>query len=569
MTVTYTQKVSECRGFGSFWRLLFRWRGSIYKLVWPDTLVYCLLYFICSLVYRFALNEEQRRTFEHLSLYCDYFRNLIPISFVLGFYVSVVVQRWWEQYLTIPWPDDFALLCTAYIKGKQGTARAVRATLLRYVNLSCVLTFANISPKVHKKFPTHKEMLEAGYITPHEMRILQEQKTRTSVSLATLPLMWSCKVLESARSSGFVRDDFGLRMLIEEVTKLRNKAGMLGRWTDISIPLVYTQVVTLAVYSFFFFSVLGRQFLDPAQKYPNRTIDFIVPIFTLLQFFFYMGWLKVAESLVNPFGEDDDDFDLDLILERHLKMSYLLGDVTPSEDPVELDDMCWDKVIPGMFGRSTADTGLLGHAKDPAWGSHFCMNLEKGDLGRSDLGLGKVSLGCGDPRRGDLRCGDPGKCSPEFKSGGSELETVILTPEPSPEDHFQFLWEEMDLSGPSEQARTSENQTPLVPGSSTRAEDGEQGHGNLGPIIQGNANRGHANHGHLNQGKGYQDGVKQGLVNQANSIPANQGSNNPGCTNQCHSCQHDPGTHFLSNRRRSMIDSECVLEGVTNPMYTD
>ncbi len=29
---------------------------------------------------------------------------------------------------------------------------------------------------------------------------------------------------------------------------------------------------------------------------------------TALQFIFYVGWMKVAESLMNPLGEDDDDF---------------------------------------------------------------------------------------------------------------------------------------------------------------------------------------------------------------------------------------------------------------------
>ena len=29
--------------------------------------------------------------------------------FVLGFYVSLVVQRWWEQYMLLPWPDSFAI----------------------------------------------------------------------------------------------------------------------------------------------------------------------------------------------------------------------------------------------------------------------------------------------------------------------------------------------------------------------------------------------------------------------------------------------------------------------------
>lgn len=33
----------------------------------------------------------------------------------------------------------------------------------------------------------------------------------------------------------------------------------------------------------------------------------MVPLFmTALQFTFYVGWMKVAESLMNPLGEDDE-----------------------------------------------------------------------------------------------------------------------------------------------------------------------------------------------------------------------------------------------------------------------
>lgn len=56
---------------------------------------------------------------------------------------------------------------------------------------------------------------------------------------------------------------------------------------------LHIQVVTIAVYSFFAFCVIGRQFLDPNKEHKEHKIDMYIPVFTLLQFFFYAGWLKV------------------------------------------------------------------------------------------------------------------------------------------------------------------------------------------------------------------------------------------------------------------------------------
>ena len=39
-----------------------------------------------------------------------------------------------------------------------------------------------------------------------------------------------------------------------------------------------------------------------------------------------MGWLKVAEQLINPFGNDEDDFDMNLIVDRNLEVSFLAID---------------------------------------------------------------------------------------------------------------------------------------------------------------------------------------------------------------------------------------------------
>ncbi len=50
------------------------------------------------------------------------------------------------------------------------------------------------------------------------------------------------------------------------------------------------------------------------------------PLFTSLQFVFYVGWMKVAEALLNPYGEDDEDFDTNWMVDRHLQLTYLMVD---------------------------------------------------------------------------------------------------------------------------------------------------------------------------------------------------------------------------------------------------
>ena len=53
-----------------------------------------------------------RDHFEKISLHCGHFADLIPVTFVLGFYVSVVITRWWQQFESIPWPGNFEVKCT-------------------------------------------------------------------------------------------------------------------------------------------------------------------------------------------------------------------------------------------------------------------------------------------------------------------------------------------------------------------------------------------------------------------------------------------------------------------------
>ena len=43
MTVSYSNLVFTSQGYGTFLKLLRRWVGSIYKLVWKELLIYVMV----------------------------------------------------------------------------------------------------------------------------------------------------------------------------------------------------------------------------------------------------------------------------------------------------------------------------------------------------------------------------------------------------------------------------------------------------------------------------------------------------------------------------------------------
>ena len=57
--------------------------------------------------------------------------------------------------------------------------------------------------------------------------------------------------------------------------------------------------------------------------YDTATIVYFpFPFFTVLEFIFYFGWLRIAEVLINPFGDDDDDFDINYIVDRNFQIRH-------------------------------------------------------------------------------------------------------------------------------------------------------------------------------------------------------------------------------------------------------
>ncbi|XP_044254083.1 bestrophin-2-like isoform X1 [Tribolium madens] len=387
MTVTYTAEVATCRGLGCFLKLLRRWKGSIYKLVWLDLIVFLMLYYSFNFMYRFLLDDQGKEIFENVVRYCKEYSNLIPLSFVLGFYVSVVMTRWWNQYTAIPFPDPLAVFVSATVHGQDERGRVMRRTIMRYVCLCVTMMFAMISPRVKKRFPTLDHFIEAGLLHQSEKHIIADMNKKfPNYSKHWLPIMWASSIVTRARKEGRIRDDFAVKTMLDELNKFRGQCGLLLSYDMISVPLVYTQVVTLAVYSYFFTTLMGQQWVE-GNEYK---FDLYFPVFTTLQFFFYVGWLKVAESLINPFGDDDDDFEINWMVDRNLQVSYLIVDEMHHEHPELVRDQYWDEVFPQQLpytGSSTRES----HPLPSTANIQVHPNVESDLIGPSSLKIDELS----------------------------------------------------------------------------------------------------------------------------------------------------------------------------------
>lgn len=142
----------------SFSLSLLQWRGSLYKAIWRDILLFYVLYFIVFAVnYTLFVNGPSKEDVEaalrdkrvlqsdvrEMSKLIDWFdrgTGYIPLTFLLGFFVAGVVARWWEQFNWISWPDKLMKAVILCLPGAEH--RAVRRTIARWANLQvCAACF--------------------------------------------------------------------------------------------------------------------------------------------------------------------------------------------------------------------------------------------------------------------------------------------------------------------------------------------------------------------------------------------------------------------------------------------
>ncbi|KAI1726035.1 bestrophin, RFP-TM, chloride channel domain-containing protein [Ditylenchus destructor] len=322
MTVSYNFDVSSTTWLSSA-RILFRWRGSMWKAVSSEAITWIFLYALINIIIRYQLNETQV--------------SRIPLVFLLGFFVSVVFNRWVAIFNHIGFIDNLALVVAALIRGSDAETKLLRRNIIRYSVLSQALVFRDISIQVRKRFPDIESIMHSGLLMEKEFEIFQRKEMQDNKYW--IPIQWAISLAIKARDDGKIPSDVLLWNIIERIRQFRTDLQYLCCYDWVPVPMSYPQIAFLAVRIYFATLLIARQCL------PIDDFDIYVPIMTLLELILLVGWVKVAEAILNPFGEDDDDFECNYVIDRNLSTGFEIVELY-EQPPCDEYDSFWTMSIP-------------------------------------------------------------------------------------------------------------------------------------------------------------------------------------------------------------------------------
>merc|ERR1719187_1384545 len=150
-------------------------------------------------------------------------------------------------------------------------------------------------------------MIAAKLATEKELNLLEGQGDLGRVWW--IPLSWCMTLIRKSKADKTIPSD--QKIMIDSVAKFQVSLERLDNHDHVIFPPLYRQVVKFAVSVYFGLSLVGSQVLE---SHPYT----FIPIFLVLKFIFFFGWLEVAEAIENPFGDDEDDFQVCELVSRHL-----------------------------------------------------------------------------------------------------------------------------------------------------------------------------------------------------------------------------------------------------------
>ncbi|XP_046635190.1 bestrophin-4-like [Daphnia pulicaria] len=325
--VAFNQTSPDANRFGESFRILFRWRSSIYKFIWKHVLVYYFLFYLLSILHG-VLDIERKKTFEALAKYCLKNTNSINLMLMLTFFTTTAMQRLFSIQTMIPGTAKVITFFIMSLKTNLPEGPIIVEQFARWTVLAWILTFRVVCKPLRKMFPDMISLQVAGIIREKERCILERVETEgNKTPRALIVIDWMLLLLkETAIHNRFTEKSNHLKVL-DIVMAFKKNCGNIIKFATKNIPYALIQAAIIVVYVYGLVTLMARNFEEAGNSGFLEGIVNYFPVIPSLQFFIFLIWLNFGRAAVNPFGTDDDDIDVKLLFDTHVQDSYRLANL--------------------------------------------------------------------------------------------------------------------------------------------------------------------------------------------------------------------------------------------------
>ena len=161
-----------------------------------ELVLYLVIYYIIHAIHQLVLDDEAKEEFDEVVKYFDKNLNSMgkEMTFLLGFYVSNIVKRWWDQYKQLPWPDTLVAISHALVDFKTEKSMDFCQTILRYCMLSYILCIRRLSKALRIMFPDNRSLIQANVATKRELKLIESKGDLGRVWW--IPLSWCMTMIK-------------------------------------------------------------------------------------------------------------------------------------------------------------------------------------------------------------------------------------------------------------------------------------------------------------------------------------------------------------------------------------
>uniref|UniRef100_A0A1I7UIL9 Bestrophin homolog n=1 Tax=Caenorhabditis tropicalis TaxID=1561998 RepID=A0A1I7UIL9_9PELO len=257
--------------------------------------MWVLAFAVVQCIYRYLMTVDQQKFFEYAAVHLNVRLIHIPLTFMLGFFVTIVVDRWRSVFTNIGFIENVALSVGTLVAGTDNAAKVLRRTIIRYLVLSQVLVLRDISMRVRRRFPTMESLVSGGFLYKDELEKMY--RCETMYNKYWLPTHWANQLVHKAMFETKNVDSVqSMNSVLMNIKEFRQSMEMLTKYDWVPIPIAYPQV---------------------------------------------------AEALLNPLGEDDDDFECNWLIDRNMSTG------------IEIVDTCHDSCPPLKLEEPDDEKGTM------------------------------------------------------------------------------------------------------------------------------------------------------------------------------------------------------------------